>query len=270
VELEDAVAIVTGGGSGIGRATALLLAGRKAHVVVASRSSGALEETVALIKSRGGHGIAVPTDVRNAVSVQRLVEAVLAGFGRIDVLVNGAGIALAKPVKDLTEEEWDEVVETNLKGVFLCSRAVLPSMITAGQGVIINVSSVLGRVGIGNYGAYCASKFGVIGLTEAMAAECQATGIRNYAVCPGPTFTALHRRLVGEINAQRSMPPERVAERIVGLVTHHAPEGSSVTVVVDEQAPATSSDATSRSWQQRVKRWIMATIRLVQGATKRR
>lgn len=270
MELEGAVAIVTGGGSGIGRATALLLAGRKAKVVVAGRSSDALEGTVALIESRGGHGIALPTDVRNSVSVQRLVQAVLARFGRIDVLVNGAGVALAKPVKDMTEEEWNTVVETNLKGVFLCSSAVLPSMIEAGRGVIINVSSILGLSGLANYGAYCASKFGVIGLTEAMAAECQATGIRNYAVCPGPTFTALHRRLVGEMNAQRSMPPERVAERIVGLVTNHTPEGSPVTVVVDEQAPARPCDETRRSWRQRVKQWMLAAIRLARGTSKRR
>jgi len=270
VELAGAVAIVTGGGSGIGRATALLLAERKAWVVVAGRSSGALEEAVVLIESRGGHGIALPTDVRDSASVQRLVQAVLARFGRIDIVVNSAGVAVAKSLKDMTEEEWDSVVETNLKGVFLCSKAVLPTMIAAGRGVIINVSSVLGRAGIANYGAYCASKFGVIGLTEAMAAECHAAGIRTYAVCPGPTFTALHRRLVGELSAQRSMPPERVAERIVGLVTHGSPEGSSVTVVVDEQAPAMSCGQTGRSWRQRVKRWLLAAIRFARGPSKRR
>ena len=266
MELDGAVAIVTGGGSGIGRATALLLARRQVQVVVVGRSSGALEHTVSLIESSGGHGIAMPTDVRTSVSVDGMVKAVLARFSRIDVLVNSAGVAVAKPVGDTTEEDWDQVVDTNLRGVFLCCRAVLPTMMTAGQGNIINVSSILGRTGLRNYGAYCASKFGVIGLTEAMAAECQGTGIRVFAVCPGPTFTELHRRLVGEVNARRSMAPEYVGGKIVALVAGHVPEGSPVAVVVDEPPPAPPWDEAGCSWRQRARGWVRPVLTALRRA----
>lgn len=270
MDLDGAVAIVTGGGSGIGRMTALLLAERKASVVVCGRRLDALKETVGLIERSSGHSIALTMDIRDSLLVNGVVRAVLARFGRIDILVNNAGVALAKPMNETTEAEWDEVIDTNLKGVFLCSKAVLPNMIAAGRGVIINVSSILGRTGLPNYGAYCASKFGVIGLTEAIAAECQGTGIRIFAVCPGPTFTELHRRLVGQVNARRSMAPEYVAERIVGLVTGHAPAGSPV-VVVDERAPALPRDEAGRSWRQRARGWVrpmLAAVGLARDKSK--
>jgi 3-oxoacyl-[acyl-carrier protein] reductase len=218
MELDGAVAIVTGGGSGIGRATALLLARQKANVVVCGRRPARLEETIKVLQATGGRGIALTTDVRDESGVKAMVDAVIARFGRVDVLVNNAGVAVAKPMSETTEEEWNQVIDTNLKGAFLCSKAVLPSMTVAGRGVIVNISSILGRSGLANFSAYCASKFGVIGFSEAMADEYRATGIRVYAVCPGRTSTEMQRQLGGETIARLSMDPAYVAERIVGLV----------------------------------------------------
>jgi 3-oxoacyl-[acyl-carrier protein] reductase len=244
------VAIVTGGGSGIGRTTALLLAERKASVVVCGRRLEALNETVTLIERSGGRGIALTTDIRDSLHVSAMVRAVLERFGRIDVLINNAGVALAKPMGETTDAEWDEVIDTNLKGVFLCSKAVLPNMIAAGRGVIINVSSILGQSGVRNLSAYCASKFGVIGLTQALADELQPLPIRVYAVCPGPTYTDLHRGVVGDERAKLAMPPEKVSTKIVSLASEdfRLPSGSAI--VIDELPPAPDLRGVRGKWRQ--------------------
>jgi len=250
MQLQDAVVIITGGGTGIGRATALLFAERGAKVVVCGRRPEPLRGTVWLINQRDGDALALPCDVRDLAQVTSMVKVVLQRFGKIDVLMNSAGVAVAKSVVDTTEEEWDEMLDTNLKGVFLCCKAVLPSMVEACNGVIVNVSSTLGKTGIANMGAYCASKFGVIGLTQALAEELKPQGIRVYAVCPGSTYTDLHRGVVGEEMAKLAMPPEKVAARVIGLVTGEISLPSGGAIVVDEQPLRLATHETKGKWRQ--------------------
>lgn len=264
MELDGAVVIVTGGGSGIGRATALLLAEWKACVVVCGRRPEALRETVALAERTGAHAVAQVTDVSHSAQVNAMVRAVLDQFGRIDVLVNNAGIAIAKPVVETTEKEWDQILNTNLKGPFLCSMAVLPSMMEAHRGVIVHVSSILGKCGIANMGAYCASKFGVIGLTEALAKEVKLKGIQTFAVCPGPTYTDLHRSIVGEKLAEQAVPPEKVAQKIVGLLRGEIQVPSGGAIVVEEQTPRLPPHGIEGKWREVARQWLRPASRILQ------
>lgn len=256
MELQNAVVIITGGSTGIGRATALLFAGRGARAVVCGRRPAPLTETVRLIKQKGGDALALPTDVRDWAQVREMVRVVLERFGKVDILVNNAGVAIAKPVVETTEEEWDEMLDTNLKGVFLCCKAVLPSMVEACNGVIVNVSSTLGKTGIANFGAYCASKFGVIGFTQALADELKPRGIRVYAVCPGRTSTDMQRQLGGENIAKLSMPPEKAAEKVMGLVTGEISLPSGSAIVVDEQSVRLALYEAKVKWRQAAKQWL--------------
>lgn len=249
MKLKDAVAIVTGAGSGIGRATALALARRHATVFVCGRRSEALDETVAAADRPLGRLFPLVTDVTRAGEVRSMVAQVLRATGRVDVLVNAAGVAVARPAPETTEADWDIVLDTNLKGPFLCSQAVLPGMIAAGRGVIVNVSSVLGLAGLANFGAYCASKFGLVGLTEALADECRRTGVRIFAVCPGRTATAMQRQLGGDELMRLSMPPDRVAATITNLVEREPSRRSGIAVVVDDQRFAMRWYETRRAWR---------------------
>lgn len=250
MQLKDAVVIVTGGGSGIGKVTALLFAEGGARVIVCGRRPEPLTETVRLIEQRRGNAVAVPIDVTDCTKVASMVHKVLHRFGKVDILINNAGIAIAKPFMETTEREWDEMLDTNLKSIYLCCKAVLPYMVEACSGVIVNVSSVLGKTGIANFGAYCASKFGVIGLTQALADELKPRGIRIYAVCPGSTYTDLHRKIIGEEMAKRGMPPEQVARNIIGLVSGEIQSQSGGSIVVDEQPAYPAPYDTERKWRQ--------------------
>lgn len=193
MRLKDRVAIVTGAGSGIGFATALRFVEEGATVVAAD-----LVETDQLTKAIGNAGgslSSMPTDVSQSASVDRLFSATLERHGCIDVLVNNAGIEVARRATDTTEDEWDRLMSVNLKGVFLCSKAAVLAMRTRG-GVIINVASELGLVAAPEIAAYCASKGGVIQLTKAMAVDHAAENIRVNCVCPGPINTPLLDRII--------------------------------------------------------------------------
>jgi NAD(P)-dependent dehydrogenase (short-subunit alcohol dehydrogenase family) len=182
--LKGKVALVTGGASGIGAATADRFAAEGAEVVVADIrgvKEGALSGGVLRLKC----------DVGREGEVGALMEATLKAFGRLDILVNNASIALAKRVTETTEAEWDTLMGVNLKGVFLCSRAAIPLMRRHGGGAIVNVASELGVMGGSDVAAYCASKGGVVQLTRAMAVDHAAEGIRVNCVCPGPVETPL-------------------------------------------------------------------------------
>jgi NAD(P)-dependent dehydrogenase (short-subunit alcohol dehydrogenase family) len=231
------VALVTGGGSGIGRATALALAERGARVALAGRRPAALEETLAAIRSRGGQGLVVPLDVRD----QAQVQAALVALEGLRILVNCAGTALRASLADTSLERWREVIDTNLTGAYLCCRAAAPGMAARGGGVIVNVASTLGRRGQAGFAAYAASKFGLVGLTESLAGELAPAGIRVLAVCPGATDTALHRTSVGPVEASRAMKPERVAAVIVGLVTGEIALASGGSLVVDDASAPPAS-----------------------------
>jgi len=235
VDLQDAVVIVTGGGTGIGKATAILFAEKGSNVILCGRRSDPLQSTSRQIRQKGGEVLALPTDITEWDQVRKTVDVVLSRYGRVDALINNAGIAIRKAIMETEVEDWDLVLQTNLKGYFLCCKAVLPSMIEANRGFIVNVSSILGLSGTAEMGAYCSSKFGVVGLTQVLAAELNHTGIKTCTVCPGPTYTDLHRQMVGEDEAKAAMLPERVAQAIVTIITGEIKLPSGEPLVVDDQ-----------------------------------
>ncbi len=194
MRLKDKVAIVTGGGSGIGRATARLFAKEGAKVVVADFKSESGQETVLLIRDSAGEACFVQVDVSDSNQVQQMVEATLSAYGGIDILFNGAGVLAFGTALDTDEKIWNRVLSINLTGTFLCCKAVLPHMIKRGGGSIINVSSSTGAHDAkGNTAAYVASKGGVTLLTKAMAIDHARANVRVNAIAPGPTDTPMLR-----------------------------------------------------------------------------
>ncbi len=191
MRLQNKVAIVTGGTSGIGEATALLLAKEGAKVCVAGRNRERGLAVADKIAMEGRCAIFVQVDVRRAAECDRAVEQTLSAFGGLDILFNNAGVFYPHTVVDCTEEEWDLQLDINLKGTFLMSKAVLPHMIKRGSGVIINNSSGWGLAGGDAAVAYCASKGGVVLLTKAMAIDHGPQGIRVNCVCPGDVDTPM-------------------------------------------------------------------------------
>ncbi len=185
--LEGQTAVVTGAGRGIGRAIARSFARAGATVVLASRTGEELGKTVDEIVREGGRAHAVPTDVTRRADVEALVARSLEATGRIDVLVNNAGIFIWKALANLEEAEWDRILGTNLKASYLLTHAALPALTKSGRGRIVNVSSIHGTIGDANVAAHCAAKFGLIGLTKALANELRGLGVSVNALCPGST-----------------------------------------------------------------------------------
>jgi len=221
IPLKDRVAIITGASHGIGRATAVVLASRGTRLVCIGRDDNALHEVVERIVSDGGEAFCIHCDVHDEWSVKRTVEFVLDQYGTIDILINNAGIGIQGQIEDYSLANWRITLDTNLTGAFLFCRSVLPAMKAKKSGRIINVSSGAGRNGIAGYGAYCASKFGLIGLTESLALEVRNDGIQVCSVLPGSTDTHFGGRTPEEENAERSesvrLSPFEVAEAIANL-----------------------------------------------------
>ncbi len=195
MELKDAVAIVTGGARGIGRGVALALAREGARVVIADLPSvrADMEETQRLVEAEGVQSLLVDVDVRDWSQVSAMAQAALERFGRIDVLVNNAGVIGVVPVVAMTEEQWDLVIDVNLKGTFLCSKAVAAHMMERRSGRIINMSSQAGRRGSPGLAHYCTTKFGLIGFTQSLALELAQFNVTVNAICPGVVDSAMWR-----------------------------------------------------------------------------
>ncbi|KLU64676.1 3-oxoacyl-[acyl-carrier-protein] reductase FabG [Desulfosporosinus acididurans] len=233
--LNESVAIVTGGGRGIGRAIALELAAAGVKVVVnyAGRSDKA-EETVSLIRQAGGESIAVQADVSQAADVDHLVQMALEHFGKIDILVNNAGITRDGLMLRMKEADWDAVLATNLKGVFLCTKAVSKGMLKQRSGVIVNISSVVGLSGNAGQANYAAAKAGIIGLSKATAKEFASRGIRVNVVAPGYICTdmtetlpeGVQNEILQTIPLGRIGKPEEVAKVVRFLAS---PESAYIT-----------------------------------------
>ncbi len=191
MRFEDKVAVVTGGTSGIGRATALLFAREGARVAVVGRNAERGRQVADEIRAAGGQAVFLACDVRVAEDCRRTVEETLRTLGGLDVLFNNAGVYYANTVVDCTEEEWDDTVDISLKGTFLMSKYTLPHMIEQGRGSIVNMASGWGLVGGNEAAAYCAAKGGVVLLTKATAVDHSAQGIRINCVCPGDVDTPM-------------------------------------------------------------------------------
>ena len=209
--LAGRVAIVTGGAAGIGAAIAKAFLAEGARVVIADRQ---IEAATATARTLGENASASPVDVTQENQVQAMARDALARHGRIDILVNNAGIMRKAYVKDMTEETWDAVVDVNLKATFLCSKAVLPAMIDAGRGRIINIASIAGKVGEPTASAYSAAKFGVIGFTRSLALEVAAHDILVNAICPGPIPTALGEQGWRDGAQVEGVPLDRIMTRV--------------------------------------------------------
>lgn len=188
-DLKDRVAIVTGGGTGIGRSIALEFAKAGADVIVASRNLENLEKVAGEIRDLGRRSVAVATDVRKPEDVDNMVQRTMEGFGRIDILVNNHGAGFNCPVEDLSPGGWDAIVGINLKGVFLCSKAVGKVMIQQQKGKIINIASTAGLYGSPTLAHYGAAKAGVINFTRSLAQEWGKHNINVNCIAPGPIVT---------------------------------------------------------------------------------
>jgi 3-oxoacyl-[acyl-carrier protein] reductase len=211
------VAIVTGASRGIGRATSIALAKKGIAVALAARSREGLAEVEREIHAIGGRATSISTDVSDEAAVEAMVERASRELGPIDLLVNNAGTLERASVVETDAAAWDRVLDVNLKGAFLCTRAVLPSMIERGRGRIVNVSSISGKLGTPLLTSYCASKWGLLGFSLATAEEMKGHGIQVFSVCPGSVNTGmLHQGLPG---ATPDMEPEDVASVVVYLGT---------------------------------------------------
>jgi 3-oxoacyl-[acyl-carrier protein] reductase len=206
------VALVTGGGRGIGRAIALAFARAGADVAVAARTAGEIEAVAGEIRVAGRRALAIPADVTDAAAVEVMVRQTLEGLGRIDLLVNNAGGGIFRHTIDYTPEEWDAMMALNLRSVFLCVRAVAPHMLARGSGRILNLSSMAAYRGSPEYGAYGAAKAAVNHLTQTLSAELRHRGITVNAICPGPVASRLRSSHFPDEDPSRIMQPETVAD----------------------------------------------------------
>ncbi len=213
MQLKNKVAIVTGAGRGIGRAIAVALAKEGANIVIASLSPAEMKITEQEVRKVGSNAFIVKTDVSRNSDVHNLARKTMKKFNRIDILVNNAGVAYRRLFQETTEKEFNYLVNVNIKGVFLCTKEVLPAMLKQKSGVIVNISSGTGKKGHPELAVYSATKFAVIGLTEALAGEDDnARYLRVYAVCPGGVDTQLFHSLFPERTPQ--LKPEQIAEKV--------------------------------------------------------
>lgn len=229
------VAIVTGASMGIGRAIAQLFAQNQINVVINSRSESRIRRAAQEIQKATGHFVtAIQADVTKHSEVERLVKLTLNQFGRVDILVNNAGVVLVKPLVKTTDHEFDYIINTNLKGVFYCCKAVLPYMMSEKSGHIINISSGAGKAGFEDLSLYCASKFGVIGLTQSLAKEVSKYKIKVIAVCPGAVATQMQRKFMSKQEYEKAkkfmIQPYTVANTVLDAVNDKFPSGSAVDV----------------------------------------
>ncbi|MGC1904568.1 MAG: SDR family oxidoreductase [Candidatus Acidiferrum sp.] len=244
-DLSGKVALVTGGTSGIGRDTAVLLARAGAKVVINGRREVEGNESVEMIRAAGGEGLFVKGDVSRGTDVESLVQMTVEKFGRLDIAFNNAGIeGVWVPIVEQTEEDWDRTIDINLKGTWLCLKYEIRQMLKQGRGgAIVNMSSVAGLMGSPGAATYCASKHGVIALTKTAALEYGKSGIRVNVVCPAVIETAMGDRLFSEPAFNKFVlglhtlgrfgKPEEIAEGVVWMCSDKAAFMTGQSLVLD-------------------------------------
>jgi len=240
-KLDGKVALITGAASGIGRATALLFAKEEAKIAVADYVPAGGQETVKMIQKAGGDAVFIEADVSQTANVERMVKTTVNTYGQIDILFNNAGVGQIRvPMLETTEEEWDRVLNINLKGVFLCSKYAIPVMLDQGGGIIINTASITGLVGLPGNPAYGVSKAGVIQLTKMMAAEYGRQNIRVNCICPGAIQTPMTESVSLPMDAyiqvqflKRTGQPEDIARAGLYLASDDSSFVTGVALVVD-------------------------------------
>jgi 3-oxoacyl-[acyl-carrier protein] reductase len=224
--------LITGSTRGIGLETAAQFLKNGDQGVIFSREKQHVEEARERLLGFGKKEalLSLVGDVRKQRDVERIVKQSLKRFGRIDVLINNAGVGVYRKIEKTTEEEWDHIIDTNLKGTFLFLRQIIPLMKRQGRGIIVNVSSGLGVEGMANFSAYCASKFGVVGLTKALTDELSDSFIRIYAVLPGAVDTSLLSDSGFQMDSSDLLRPEYVARKIFAAARGRRKSGSLITV----------------------------------------
>jgi 3-oxoacyl-[acyl-carrier protein] reductase len=234
--LSGQVAVITGAGRGIGAAIARRLASLGASVVLCGRSMRPLQATASQISANGNQAMVMQCDVGSLESVQALTGFVEQNFGRTDILVNNAGVgSFAAPLHELTPEEWEKVLNTNLRGVYYCIRSFAPIMIRAKTGHIVNISSLAGKNALPNGAAYAASKWGLNGLTYSVAEELRPHNIRVAVVCPGSVDTELSPHAGKDPN--KMLQPDDVAHVVAMLVTQSPQSFASEVLLRPTQKP---------------------------------
>lgn len=215
--LEDKVVLITGAASGIGQAIAYFFAKEGARIFILDINGSGAGSTASAIQTRGGFAWAVEGDVRNASDVEMVVQQAIDRFGRLDTLINNAAIYPRQPLVTMTEEQWDEILGINLKGVFQCTRLVLPHMIAQRSGKIINISSVTFHVGMKNLTHYIASKGGIIGFTRALAREVGEHNIHVNCVTPGAIETEAEKKIATPVQIDAVVSLQCLQRRILPL-----------------------------------------------------
>jgi len=218
-KLNDTVALVTGAGRGIGRAICLALARGGAHVVAAARTANEIAAVADEIARGGGRAVPIPVDIAKEDEVIALFAKIRRSFGRLDVLVNNAGIGVYGPVVEFSAADCERIMAVNVTGTLLCCREAMKLMIPRRSGYIINISSVVGFKGYPNQAAYAAAKHGVMGLTKSLAVEAQEYGIRVSAVLPGGVDTEMIRRSRPDLDPSALMQPEDIADAVMYLLS---------------------------------------------------
>ena len=217
--LNNEVAVVTGGSRGIGRAIAVLLSQHGAKVIICARKIEDLNRTANLIKSKGGECYSIETDISKETEVENLFNTTLENYKRVDYLINNAGIGIYKPLVDSTLDDWERTINTNLRGPFLCLKAYGHEMIKQKKGCIINIVSGAGKRGFRNLSIYCASKFGLVGLSDAFKKEIKKDGIGIYNIYPGYTKTDFFRDFPSQFKLSDSAAePDLIARKVFGKI----------------------------------------------------
>ena len=243
MRLENKVAIITGAGSGIGRATAILFAKEGAKVVVADLNEEGGNQTIEEIKKNGGEAVFVKTDVSKSADIDNMIKTAIENYQKVDILFNNAGIAPMGKIEEFSESDWDKVIDVDLKGVFLGSKRVIPEMEKNGKGKIISTASIAGLVGFEGVSGYCAAKGGIVNLTRELALECASKKINVNAIAPGIIDTAMTKDILSDSEQKKGMQaqtpyprlgaPDDIAYAALYLASNESDFVTGHTLVVD-------------------------------------